>query len=45
MHLILYLRNYLRLINDFPGNNMLTIHNQETAAENELFENRQRAIF
>lgn len=29
------------LINDFPGNDFLTIHNQETTAENELFENRQ----
>jgi cytosine/adenosine deaminase-related metal-dependent hydrolase len=27
------------MINEFPGNNLLTIHNQETAAENELFEN------
>lgn len=26
------------LINDFPGNNLLTIHNQETLAENEFFE-------
>ena len=26
------------LINDFPNNNLLTIHNQETAAENEFFE-------
>lgn len=26
------------LINEFPDNNLLTIHNQETAAENELFE-------
>ncbi len=26
------------LINDFPGNNLLTIHNQETVAETELFE-------
>ncbi len=26
------------LINNFPGNNLITIHNQETAAENELFE-------
>ena len=27
------------MINNFPNNNLLTIHNQETAAENELFEN------
>jgi cytosine/adenosine deaminase-related metal-dependent hydrolase len=27
------------MINDFPGNNLLTIHNQETKAENDLFEN------
>ncbi len=27
-----------RLIDAFPNNNVLTIHNQETAAENELFE-------
>ncbi|MFM6925315.1 MAG: amidohydrolase family protein [Ferruginibacter sp.] len=26
------------MINEFPGNNLLTIHNQETAAENEFFE-------
>lgn len=26
------------LINDFPGNDLLTIHNQETSAENEFFE-------
>jgi cytosine/adenosine deaminase-related metal-dependent hydrolase len=26
------------MINNFPGNNLLTIHNQETAAENEFFE-------
>ncbi|MEO6252426.1 MAG: amidohydrolase family protein [Ferruginibacter sp.] len=26
------------MINDFPKNNLLTIHNQETAAENEFFE-------
>ncbi len=26
------------LINDFPNNNLLTIHNQETAAENDFFE-------
>jgi cytosine/adenosine deaminase-related metal-dependent hydrolase len=26
------------MINDLPGNNLLTIHNQETEAENELFE-------
>ena len=26
------------LINDLPNNNLLTIHNQETAAENEFFE-------
>ena len=28
-----------RMINEFPGNDLLTIHNQETAAENEFFEN------
>ncbi|MBL0356298.1 MAG: amidohydrolase family protein [Chitinophagaceae bacterium] len=27
-----------RRINDFPGNKVLTIHNQETAAENEMFQ-------
>ena len=27
------------MINEFPNNNLLTIHNQETAAENEFFEN------
>ena len=27
-----------RMINEFPGNDLLTIHNQETAAENEFFE-------
>jgi cytosine/adenosine deaminase-related metal-dependent hydrolase len=26
------------MINNFPSNNLLTIHNQETAAENEFFE-------
>lgn len=26
------------MINEFPDNNLLTIHNQETAAENEFFE-------
>jgi cytosine/adenosine deaminase-related metal-dependent hydrolase len=26
------------MINNFPNNNLLTIHNQETAAENEFFE-------
>ncbi len=30
-----------RLINEFPFNNILTIHNQETAAENELFKSKQ----
>ena len=29
------------LIINFPGNHLLTIHNQETAAENELFLNKQ----
>jgi aminodeoxyfutalosine deaminase len=29
------------LINAFPGNDVLTIHNQETVAENELFQNKQ----
>jgi len=29
------------LINDFPGNDVLTVHNQETQAENELFKNKQ----
>ena len=28
------------MINSVPGNNLLTIHNQETAAENEFFEKR-----
>lgn len=27
-----------RMINDFPGNYLISIHNQETAAENEFFE-------
>jgi len=30
-----------KLIDEFPNNNILTIHNQETAAENELFKNKQ----
>ena len=30
-----------QLINDFPGNKLITIHNQETAAENELFKKGQ----
>ena len=30
-----------RMINDFPNNNILTIHNQETIAENELFKSKQ----
>ena len=30
-----------RLINDFHDNNIITIHNQETAAENELFKNKE----
>jgi aminodeoxyfutalosine deaminase len=30
-----------RLIDAFPNNNILTIHNQETAAENELFKYKQ----
>ena len=30
-----------RLINDFPNNNILSIHNQETEAENELFKNKE----
>lgn len=29
------------LINAYPSNKVLSIHNQETAAENELFENRK----
>ncbi len=32
------------LINAYPGNDVLTIHNQETAAENELFQNKQGAF-
>jgi len=28
-----------RMINEFPNNNLLSIHNQETTAENEFFEN------
>lgn len=32
------------LINQFPGNGVLTIHNQETAAENELYQNKQGAF-
>ncbi|HMI77652.1 MAG TPA: amidohydrolase family protein [Ferruginibacter sp.] len=28
-----------RMINELPGNDLLTIHNQEIAAENELFKN------
>ena len=32
------------LINKFPGNDMLTIHNQETVAENELFQNKEGAF-
>lgn len=30
-----------KLINDFPGNNILTIHNQEIADENSLFEKKE----
>ena len=30
-----------RLINDFPNNKILSIHNQETEAENELFKNKE----
>ncbi len=30
-----------QLINDLPGNDILTIHNQEIAAENELFQNKE----
>ena len=30
-----------RLINDFPNNKILSIHNQETEAENELFKNKK----
>ena len=30
-----------RMINDFPNNKVVSIHNQETAAENELFKNKQ----
>ena len=30
-----------RMINEFPNNNLLTIHNQETTAENEFFERRE----
>lgn len=29
-----------RMIDEFPGNNLLTIHNQETVAEDELFKNK-----
>ena len=32
------------LINKFPGNDVLTIHNQEAVAENELFQNKQGAF-
>ncbi|GAA4301099.1 amidohydrolase family protein [Compostibacter hankyongensis] len=31
----------LRLINDFPGNALLSIHNQESAAEDHLYRERQ----
>ena len=30
-----------QMINDFSGNNILSIHNQEIADENQLFENKQ----
>ena len=30
-----------KLINEFPGNNILTIHNQEIAAENNFFEKKE----
>ena len=30
-----------RMIDEFPNNNILTIHNQETIAENELFKSKQ----
>jgi aminodeoxyfutalosine deaminase len=33
-----------QLIVDFPGNNILTIHNQESLAENELFLSKQGAM-
>ena len=32
------------LINNFPGNDVLTIHNQETTSENELFQNKAGAF-
>lgn len=32
------------MINDFAGNNLLTIHNQETEAENEFFKNGEGDI-
>ena len=38
MHLIRFRLICLRMINDLPDNNLLTIHNQETLAENEFFE-------
>ena len=34
-----------RMINEFPHNDLLTIHNQETAAENEFFENGSGDLF
>ena len=33
------------MINDLPNNNLLTIHNQETAAENEFFEKGTIILF
>lgn len=33
-----------KMINDFPNNNLLTIHNQEISAENELFEYKSGAF-
>ena len=33
------------MINDFPNNNILTIHNQETTAENEFFEKGTGDLF
>jgi len=32
------------LINDFPGNRVISIHNQETAAENELYQSKEGAF-
>lgn len=38
-------RELFRLINDLPGNRLITIHNQESAAEDELFRKGTGSFF